>query len=144
MKATLKNFHQSPRKVRLVANAIRGQKASQARTTLQLLPQKSTEAILKLLNSAIANASQMGASADELVVKTITVNKGMALKRFAPRARGRAARFSRTMSIVSIELAPSMSAPKKAKKAVAETEEKAAPKKTAKKAAKKKTAAKAE
>jgi large subunit ribosomal protein L22 len=139
MKALLKNFHQSPRKVRLVANAIRGQKANQARTTLQLLPQKSTGAILKLLDSAIANARQVGASPDDLIVKTITVNKGMALKRFAPRARGRAARFERTMSIVAIELGTTASMPKKAKK-VAKTEDAAvvaAPKKAAKKAAKK-------
>lgn len=140
MKASLKNFHQSPRKVRLVANAIRGKRVPEARTTLQLLPQKSTGAILKLLDSAIANARQVGVTPEELLVKTITVNKGMALKRFAPRARGRAARFERTMSIVDIELAPNMVAPKKVKAPKAEKaapEQKPAVKKAAKKAAKK-------
>lgn len=147
MKALLKNFHQSPRKVRLVANAIRGKSVPAARTTLQFLPQKSSSAILKLLDSAIANARQAGATPEELTVKTITVNKGLALRRFAPRARGRAARFNRTMSIIAIELGASGASKKAAKKAVAaEAGEPKAAKKVAKKTAKKaaKKVAKAE
>lgn len=136
MKALLKNFHQSPRKVRLVANAIRGKSVREAQTILTFLPQKSSEALLKLLNSAVANARQAGATPEELTVKTITVDKGLALRRFAPRARGRAARFNRTMSIVAIELGTAGAPKKAAKKAVAEAGEP----KTAKKVAAKKTA----
>lgn len=138
MKALLKNFHQSPRKVRLVANAIRGKSVVQAQTILTFLPQKSSEALLKLLNSALANARQAGASPEELMVKTITVDKGLALRRFAPRARGRAARFNRTMSIVAIELGGSGKPAKAAQKvADAAGEPKAAKKVAAKKPAKK-------
>lgn len=141
MKALLKNFHQSPRKVRLVANAIRGKSVVQARTILTFLPQKSSAALLKLLDSAVANARQAGKAPEELSVKTITVDKGLALRRFAPRARGRAARFAKTMSIVAVELAATQAAASKktakAVKAAPAAEEKTVSKKTAKKAAKK-------
>lgn len=104
MKAMLKNYHQSPRKVRLVANLIRGKSVPAASIALEFLPQKSGSALLKLLNSAVANARQGGANPEELVVRSITVDKGLALRRFKPMARGRAARFSRTMSTIRLEL----------------------------------------
>lgn len=102
MKALLSNYHQSPRKVRLVANLIRGKSVPQARAMLTFQPQKSSPALLKLLNSAVSNAS--GVDSEELFIKTVTVNKGPVLKRFKPMARGRAAQFHRTMSIVALEL----------------------------------------
>lgn len=105
MKALLTNFHQSPQKVRLIANLVRGKKVAEARAALTYAPQKSSDAILKLLDSAVANARQKGSSPDELFVKTITVNKGMVMRRFMPKARGRAARYAKTMSIIAIELA---------------------------------------
>lgn len=83
-----------------------------ARAALAFLPQKSSPAIEKLLNSAVANAKSRGVSVDDLVVKTISVNKGAVLSRFKPMARGRAARFHRTMSIVSLELGEVKQAPK--------------------------------
>jgi len=69
---------------------------------LTFQPQKSSPALLKLLNSAVSNAQ--GIDSEELFVKTVTVNKGPVLKRFKPMARGRAAQFHRTMSIVALEL----------------------------------------
>lgn len=136
MKATLSNFRQSPQKVRLVADMIRGKSVAQARMALSFMPKKSSPAVLALLNSAVANARTKNADIDDLVVKTITVNKGAVLKRFAPRARGRAARFHRTMSIISLELGTKhQSVVKKAK--VTTEGEKPTAKKTAKKAAKK-------
>jgi large subunit ribosomal protein L22 len=116
MKALLTNYHQSPRKVQLVANLIRGKSVSQARALLSFQPQKSSPALLKLLNSAVSNASNVGATADDLFVKTITVNKGAILKRFKPMARGRAAQFHRTMSIVALELGPISAKVSKGKK----------------------------
>jgi len=104
MKALLKNYHQSPRKVRLVANLIRGKSVAAARSLLAFQPQKSSPALLKLLESAVANARNAGNTPENLFVKTIAVNKGMVLKRFKPMARGRAAQFHRTMSIVTLEL----------------------------------------
>ncbi len=148
MKALLKNYAQSPRKVRLVADLIRGKSIPVARQALNFLPKKSSPAMLKLLNSAVSNAVENnGADIDDLFVKAIAVNKGAVLRRFAPRARGRAARFARTMSIVTLELG-SRVAPvvkkgaKKVEKEVVVGEEKpkavkkTAAKKTAKKAAK--------
>lgn len=104
MKALLTNYHQSPRKVRLVADLIRGKSVAQAKAALAFLPKKSSPAVEKLLDSAVANARQMGASAETLFVKTISVNKGLAMRRFMPKARGRANRYQRTMSIIALEL----------------------------------------
>lgn len=104
MKALLKNYHQSPRKVRLVADLIRGKSIVEARAALLYLPKKSSPAIEKLLNSAVANARSRGASAENLFVKTITVNKGTVLRRYRPFARGRAGSVRKTMSIVALEL----------------------------------------
>ncbi|MBI5469911.1 50S ribosomal protein L22 [Candidatus Kaiserbacteria bacterium] len=104
MKALLTNYHQSPRKVRLVADLIRGKSVAQAKAALAFLPKKSSPAVEKLLDSAVSNARQMGASTENLFVKTIQVNKGIVMRRFMPKARGRASRFAKTMSIVSLEL----------------------------------------
>lgn len=119
MKALLKNYHQSPRKVRLVADLIRGKSVIAARTALRFLPKKSSPDMAKLLESAVANARTKGANAEDLFIKTITVDKGTAMRRFKPMARGRAAQFSHTLSIIKIELAPSpekVATPKKAAK----------------------------
>jgi len=104
MKALLTNYHQAPRKVRLVADLIRGKSVSAAKAALAFLPKKSSPAIEKLLDSAVSNARVMGKTEENLFIKTITVNKGAAMRRFKPMARGRAARFERILSIVAIEL----------------------------------------
>jgi large subunit ribosomal protein L22 len=104
MKATLSNFHQSPRKVGLVAGAIRGKSVAKARDTLAFLPHKSSAAIRKLLDSAVANARTAGADETTLFIKTIGVDKGSVMRRFKPMARGRAAPFRRTMSHVTLVL----------------------------------------
>ena len=104
MKALLTNYHQSPRKVRLVADLIRGKSIAQAKAALMFLPKKSSPAIEKLLDSAVSNARQAGQSTENLFVKTIQVNKGTVMRRFMPKARGRASRFQKTMSHVSLEL----------------------------------------
>src|SRR6185436_20111371 len=118
MKALLTNYHRAPRKVRLVADLIRGKSVPQAKAALAFLPKKSSPAIEKLLDSAVSNARQMGKDAENLFVKTISVNKGAAMRRFKPMARGRAARFERIFSIVALELGElSVSKPAKAKPA---------------------------
>ena len=125
MKALLTNYHQSPRKVRLVADLIRGKSIAQAKAALMFLPKKSSPAIEKLLDSAVSNARQVGADTDNLFIKTIQVNKGLVMRRFMPKARGRASKFQKTMSIVSLELGllstASKSVKKTAKKAVKKT-----------------------
>ena len=119
MKALLTNYHQSPRKVRLVADLIRGKSVSSARAALKFLPKKSSPAIEKLLSSAVANARGAGFTAENLFVKTIEVNKGAVARRFKPMARGRSAGIHKTMSIVSLELAPLAKTPARAKKSSA-------------------------
>jgi large subunit ribosomal protein L22 len=111
MKATLKNYHQSPRKVRLVADMIRGKSVPAARAALHFLPKKSSPAISKLLESAVANS---GATPDALFVKSIAVNKGAVMRRARPFSRGRSGSIRKTMSIVTLELGTN--APAKAKK----------------------------
>ena len=113
MKALLTNYHQSPRKVRLVADLIRGKSVTAARAALTYLPKKSSPAISKLLDSAVANARAVGNSAENLFVKTITVNKGAVMRRSRPFARGRAGSVRKTMSIVALELAQMQNAKSK-------------------------------
>lgn len=104
MKALLKNYRQSPRKVRLVADMIRGKSISDAQIALRFMPQKSSSVLAKLLDSAVANARHAGLPTETLFVKSIAVNKGSVIRRFKPMSRGRANAFSRTMSIVTLEL----------------------------------------
>jgi large subunit ribosomal protein L22 len=104
MKALLKDYHQSPRKVRLVANLIRGKSVGAARAALRYLTKKSTLAVQKLLDSAVANARREGAPEEHLFVRTITVDKATVLRRYRPFARGRAGTIRKTMSTVRLEL----------------------------------------
>ena len=105
MKAILRNYRQSPRKVRQVANFIRGKKVSQALSELNLLVKRGSAPLAKLLSSAVANAkNNSGVSADNLVVKEIRVNPGIMFKRFMPRAFGRAAPVRKRTSHISVVL----------------------------------------
>lgn len=105
MKAVLSNYGQSPRKVRLVADLIKGKKVTDAETQLNFLVKKASSPIKKLLHSAVANAvSQTGATEEKLIVKNVTVDKGVVMKRFMPRAFGRASRINRRTSNVTLTL----------------------------------------
>lgn len=88
--AKLSNYRQSPRKVRLVANLVKGKKVSEAITELNFLAKRAGAPIKKLLDSALANAKQMSIATDDLIVQSIRVDQGAILKRSMPRARGRA------------------------------------------------------
>lgn len=105
MKASLKSFNQSPRKMRLVTNLVKGKKVPAALTALTFLPKKAAEPVAKLLKSAAANAKAAGANPDELTVKSITVESAGMMKRYMPRAFGRAAPIRRKKSRVKIDLA---------------------------------------
>jgi large subunit ribosomal protein L22 len=124
MKAVLKNYHQSPRKVRLIADLIRGKSVPSARAALAFMPQKSSPAISKLLDSAVANARSSGVSVESLFVKTIAVNKGGVMRRSRPFARGRSGSIRKTMSIVTLELGANAPAKKARAKKVAKVETK--------------------
>ena len=105
MKATLSNYRQSPRKVRLVADLIKGKSIAIAETELAFLVKRAATPFHKLLMSAVANALQAGASKDALYVKDVRVDKGVTLKRSMPRAMGRASRINKRASHVIIVLA---------------------------------------
>jgi len=106
VRAMLKNFRMSPRKVREVADIIRGKSAGDAKNILEFTPRKSALAMKKLLDSAIANAeNNFNMDPDTLYVKTVLVDDGQTMKRFVPRAQGRAARILKRSSHITIELA---------------------------------------
>ncbi len=103
MKASLNNYRQAPRKVRLITELIKGKSAVQAQGILTHLIKKGALPMKKLLDSAVANA---GVPADTLMIKTATVDKGVVIKRWMPRAMGRAFPIHKHTSKVFIELAP--------------------------------------
>jgi len=104
--AKLSSVRLSPRKTRLVVDMIRGKQIQDALNILRFSPQPSARLVSKLLGSAVANAEQKGASdVDRLYVKTISVDGGAVLKRFLPRAMGRASKIRKPTSHISVVLA---------------------------------------
>ncbi len=104
MKAVLKNYRQSPRKVRLLADLVRGKKVKDALAALAFIDKKASEPFAKVVRSAQANALQKGADTDKLIISKVTVDKGTVMKRFIPRARGSASRINKRNSHITVEL----------------------------------------
>ena len=104
MKAFLKNYRQSPRKVRLIADLVRGKSAVEALTTLQYVDKRAAGPFSKLIQSAVANAKDQGKQEDKLFIKKVSVDKGVTFKRFMPRARGSASRINKRNSHITVEL----------------------------------------
>ena len=104
MKASLSNYRQAPRKVRLVAHLIKGKSVAVAELELKHLAKRAALPIEKLLASAVANAKVMGADVDNLVVKNVQVNQGLVMKRMMPRAMGRGAPIHKKTCHVLLEL----------------------------------------
>ena len=95
----------SPRKIRLVVDLIRGSDATKAEHQLQFMNKRAARPVLKLLQSAIANAENNDKLKKEnLFIKTITVDQGPTLKRWRPRAFGRAATILKKSSHITIIL----------------------------------------
>ncbi len=93
----------SPPKVRQVLGLIRGEDVEHARETLELLERTAAEPVLKLLDSAVANAeSRLAIPEDELFVEQAYADEGPSLRRWRPRARGRATRINKRTSHVTI------------------------------------------
>lgn len=104
-KAILRHTRVSPRKTRLVADSVRGKPISEALTILKLMENKRSNVIYKVLNSAVANAMQSGmVDVDNLYVKSIQVDEGVRMKRFMPRAQGRATRILKRTSHIAVVL----------------------------------------
>lgn len=102
--ATLSNFRQSPRKMRLVANLIKGKKASDALVHLDFVAKRAGNPIKNLVASALANAKAQEIPTENLVVKTIKVDGGKILYRRRPASRGSAHPIRKRTSIVYLEL----------------------------------------
>lgn len=115
MKAYLKNYRQSPRKVRLVAGLIRGKGANEAIAELDFLAKRAGFPIKKLLLSAIANAKQTGVETENLFIKELTVDKGVTLKRMMPAAMGSAHRINKRTSHIMLVLGEQAVKSKKSK-----------------------------
>ena len=108
--AKLSNYRQSPRKVRLIADLVRGKKAQVALALLTHLPKRGSEPMAKLIRSALANARSKGVSAQDLVISRIEVGQGIVFKRFMPRARGKASPIRKKTSHITLELSPAQAA----------------------------------
>ena len=105
-KAQLNDYRQSPRKVRLVLNTVRGKKVEDAITTLSFIPKRAALPLQKLLASALANAKNLSLSAEDLIVKEITVDAGSTLYRRRPRSKGMSNPIRKRTSHISVTLAP--------------------------------------
>jgi large subunit ribosomal protein L22 len=106
MKASLHNYRQAPRKMRLVADSIKGKRVSDALTALSFMPKKAAEPLKKLVESAVANArvKDTTVTAEDLRIGSIIVNQGITMVRYMPRAFGRASPIRRHASHVNVVL----------------------------------------
>ncbi|MFZ2303547.1 MAG: 50S ribosomal protein L22 [Minisyncoccia bacterium] len=105
MKAILRSYRQAPRKVRLVANLIKGKTVSRALAQLDVLPKRASDSMKKLLMSAIANAKENdGIALTDLFVKEVRVDQGTILKRSMPKSHGSAHPIHKHTSHIMIEL----------------------------------------
>ncbi len=105
VKAELKNYRQSPRKVRMVVDVVRGKKVKEALNILTVTTKRSSLPIKKLVESAIANAKHnFNLEAENLFIKEISVNEGVTAHRWMPRARGSAAPIRKRSSRILVIL----------------------------------------
>ena len=116
MKAFLKNHRQAPRKVRLVADLIKGKSVEEALTILDFLAKRAGLPIKKLLLSAVANAKATGMEKENLFVKELRVDKGLVMKRMMPAAMGAAHPINKRMSHIFLALSEKPGKEKKSKK----------------------------
>jgi large subunit ribosomal protein L22 len=111
-RAQARHVRVTPQKARRVIDLIRGKNASEAIATLRFAPQGASDPILKVLESAIANArvkaDKLAERFDEqeLVITSAYVDEGATMKRFRPRAQGRASRINKRTSHITVVVAP--------------------------------------
>jgi large subunit ribosomal protein L22 len=112
-KAQARYVRVTPRKARRVVDLIRGKQAGEAVAVLEFAPQAASETVRKVVQSAIANARQAADRASEpfderdLVVRAAYVDEGPTMKRFRPRAQGRAYRINKRTSHITVVVGPS-------------------------------------
>ena len=109
-KARARTVRIAPRKMRLVADMIRGKKVAEAREILTFTLKASAPILKKVLDSAVANAESVAAETreridtDDMIVNTILINEGQTIKRYQPRARGRASKIRKRTSHVELTI----------------------------------------
>ncbi len=104
-KSYLKNLRIAPRKVRLVVDLVRGKHVQDALDILRFTNKKAAPIVAKMINSAIANVRQSATvDVDSLVVNEAFVDEGPTLKRFLPRAQGRATPIRKRSSHITVKL----------------------------------------
>jgi large subunit ribosomal protein L22 len=104
-KAIAKSVRIAPRKVRLVVDLIRGKGVGEALAILKFTPKASSPVVEKVLKSAVANAEHnLGLDSNNLFVSEVFVDQGATLKRFRPRAQGRASRIHKRTSHITVVL----------------------------------------
>jgi large subunit ribosomal protein L22 len=104
-RAVLRRFRESPRKVRMVADMIRGRSVDDAKSILKLQQRKAAKMLEKVLDSAIANATENEkADADQLVVTKVFIDGGPVTKKWMARSMGRANRILSRTSHVTVEV----------------------------------------
>jgi large subunit ribosomal protein L22 len=107
VRASARYVRSAPRKARLVADQVRGLHIEQARALLQFSPRSAGRDILRLIDSAAANAeNNHELVADDMKITEITVDEGPTLRRYRPRALGRATRINKRTSHISVALSP--------------------------------------
>lgn len=103
--AKLRYLRVAPRKVRLVADAVRGLPVQEALDLLSFARKSAAQDVRKLIRSAVANADQKGGiDVDNLIVKTLFVDQGPIIRRSMARARGSASRINKKMSHITVVL----------------------------------------
>ena len=119
VKASLKHLRIAPRKTRLVASLVRGSEVNKAINQLKFLNKKAAKPFLKLLESAVANAvNNYDLDKNNLTIKEIKVDEGRVLKRWLPRAHGRATILRKKMSHINIILSEIVDSGKKEAKKI--------------------------
>ena len=117
-RAQARHVRVTPQKARRVVDLIRGKHATEAAAVLQFAPQAASEPVLKVLESAIANLRVKADLASEafderaLVIRAAFVDEGPTMKRFRPRAQGRASRINKRTSHITVVVAPKPTAVK--------------------------------
>ncbi len=104
IRASIDTYNQSPRKVRLVTDLVKGKKAEDAIAELSFLSKRAAEPVKKLIQSAVANAKSRGENTENLRIEDIRVDSAGMLVRFMPRAMGRAAPIRKRRSRIVVRL----------------------------------------
>ncbi len=102
--AVLQSHNQTPRKMRLITNLVKGKSVTEALSALSFLPKRGAEPVAKLIKSAVANAKQKGEKVEDLKVENIIVESADIIKRYMPRAFGRASMIRHRKSRVKVTL----------------------------------------